>query len=95
MKALFIINALLQRVHISVPASESISNSLLGHLQAPDQAAIATNQMARDVLRDRSCADLPALQCDKGAQLRSSNGSCNNLERPHQVWEIVILKIIK
>jgi hypothetical protein len=70
---------------ISVPASESISNSLLGDLQAPDQKAMAMNQMARDVLRDGSCVDLPTLECDQGAQFRSSNGSCNNMKRPHQV----------
>ena len=77
-----------EKAHVSVPASESISNSLLGHLQAPDQTAMAMNQRARDVLRDRSCVELPTLECDEGAQFRSSNGSCNNLERPHQVGEV-------
>ena len=80
---------------VSVPASESISNSLLGDLQAPDQKAMAMNQMARDVLRDGSCVNLQTLECDQGAQFRSSNGSCNNMERPHQVGEVVIFKTDK
>ena len=80
---------------VSVPASESIYNSLIGDLQATDQKAMAMNQVARDVLRDGSCVDLPTVECDEGTQFRSSNGSSNNMERPHQVGEVWIFQMIK